>query len=348
MGLLWKSPNPTLPDNRVSAVARLKHLRERLQRDPELLMKYRKVMDDYLAKGYAVKLTDEEAKKSGPKTWYLPHHPVSNPNKPGKIRVVFDAAAKFSDTSLNDNLLQGPCLTNDLAGVLIRFREEQSAFTADVEAMFYQVLVSEEDTEALRFLWWSGSLDDPPEEYRMTVHIFGAKDSLTCAIYALMRTAQDNSSNFSAETIRSVMKNFYVDDLLKSTRSVKEARELAQQLSELLKLGGFRLTKWISNSREVLESIPLAERANKESVNLDNNREQRALGIRWEVNADSFSFKFERQNVPMTKRGILKVISSVFDPLGFVTPFVLKGKVIIQELWRRKYEWDDIVAEDDK
>ena len=50
--------------------------------------------------------------------------------------------------------------------------------------------------------------------------------------------------------------------------------------------------------------------------------------------------------MPMTKRGILKVISSVFDPLGFVTPFVLKGKIIIQELWRRKYEWDDIVAED--
>ncbi|KXJ08305.1 putative RNA-directed DNA polymerase from transposon BS [Exaiptasia diaphana] len=124
MGLLWKEPKPQLPYNRPLAEARINHLKHRLQNNPQLHAKYKAVMDDYLKKGYAVLSTEEAAKISG-KTWYLPHHPVSNPNKPGKIRVVFDAAAKYGGTSLNDNLLQGPCFINDLTGVLLRFREER-------------------------------------------------------------------------------------------------------------------------------------------------------------------------------------------------------------------------------
>ena len=72
-----------------------------------------------MTKGYARKLKKEEAATVSKTTWFLPHHPVSNPNKPGKVRVVFDAAARFSGTSLNEKLMQGPSLTNDLSGVLI-------------------------------------------------------------------------------------------------------------------------------------------------------------------------------------------------------------------------------------
>lgn len=75
---------------------------------------------------------------------------------------MFDAAARFKGTSLNDQLLQGPCLTNDLTGVLIRFHEEEVAFSTDIEGMFYQTNVTPSDTDALRFLWWPGSIDDPP------------------------------------------------------------------------------------------------------------------------------------------------------------------------------------------
>jgi hypothetical protein len=103
MGLLWKEQNPRLPCNRVVAEARLSHLKKRLQRDPELHNKYRAVIEDYMAKGYARKMTAEEVSARSNITWYLPHHPVFNPNKPGKVRVVFDAAAKFQDTSLNEH-----------------------------------------------------------------------------------------------------------------------------------------------------------------------------------------------------------------------------------------------------
>ena len=128
--------------------------------------------------------------------------------------------AKYRGKSLNDELLQGPDLTNSLVGLLTRFRQESVAFLSDVEAMFHQVRVNPEDRSALRFLWWpDGNLDLEPEEFMMTVHLFGAVSSPSCATFALKKTAKDNREDFSTEAVRTVDRNFYVDDCLKSVRS---------------------------------------------------------------------------------------------------------------------------------
>ena len=176
--------------------------------------KYRAVIEEYVNKaGYVRKLTPEEAAKRSRITWYLLHHPVFNANKPNKCHVVFDAAAKSDGTSLNDQLYQGPDLANSLTGALIRFRKEEIAFTTDLEAMFHQVKVLPRDADALRFLWWSGSLDNPPDEYQMLVHIFGASSSPCCTNKSVQQTADDNE-RFSPEVINTVRRNFYVDDVL--------------------------------------------------------------------------------------------------------------------------------------
>ena len=160
MGLLWRDDNPVLPYNRPLAEARLQYLKKRFRCDPELEVKYRDVIQECLDKRYARKLSKEEVVTVSDITWYIPDHPVTNPNKPGNVRVVFDAAARFNDTSLNEQLLQGPCLTNNLTGVLIRFREEV-AFSADIEGMFYQTNVTPSDTDAL-VRCWSISLEQSP------------------------------------------------------------------------------------------------------------------------------------------------------------------------------------------
>ena len=105
-------------------------------------------------KGYARKLIPEEESVPTPKRWFLPHHPVRNPNKPDKvrIRIVMDAAAKHDGVSLNYKLLIGPDLLNSLVGVLLRFREQRVGLAADTEAMFHQCRIIEEDQPALRFL----------------------------------------------------------------------------------------------------------------------------------------------------------------------------------------------------
>ncbi len=117
-------------------------------------------MEEYISKGHAmiVELNrDNTSDESvGKPAWYLPHHPVTHPQKAEKVRVVFDCAAKFQNASLNDQLLQGPDFTNSLVGVLLRFRQERYAVMADIEKMFHQVKVKSDDRESLRFLWWPG------------------------------------------------------------------------------------------------------------------------------------------------------------------------------------------------
>ena len=128
-GLLWRKEDVRVPNNRCEAERRMCSLKRRFSRDPDLERSYRAAMKECIGKGYARKLSSEEADHLGP--WYLPHFPVINQNKPGKVRIVFDAAAEYNGTSLNKNLLQVPNSTNCLIGVLLRFRQENTAIVAD-------------------------------------------------------------------------------------------------------------------------------------------------------------------------------------------------------------------------
>jgi hypothetical protein len=123
LALPWKNTQPSLPKNKSIAVCRLMLLKKRLTKDSDLFQKYSAFMQDLLQKGYARKIPEEERHRQSNTTWYLPHHPVFHPQKPDKVRVVFDCAAECGGTSLNKELLQGPDLTNSLVGVLMRFRE---------------------------------------------------------------------------------------------------------------------------------------------------------------------------------------------------------------------------------
>ena len=268
-----------------------------------------------------------------------------NPNKPGKVRIVFDAAAEHKWTSLNKNLLQGPDCTNSLVGVLLRFREENIALVADIESMFHQIKVRKEDQDSLRFLWWPKSMTDSPEEYVMTVHIFGATDSPCAANFTLRRSADDNAKAFDPAAVETVKRNFYVDDLLKSVGTPTEAITLADQLVKLCAKGGFNLIKFQSNDRQVLGEIPVKKRAALSlDLDLDELPIERALGMQWRIETDTLGFKTVQLDKPNTMRGVLSTIASVFDPLHFVAPVMLPAKQIMQTLWKRKKPWDHPIS----
>ena len=135
-----------------------------------------------------------------------------------------------------------------------------------------------------------------------------------------------------------------MDDYLKSVRTRHDARLLVKMLTELLSRGGFSLTKWMSNDRQVLTSIPPSRRA-KSVVNLDLDEmpTEHALGVQWKVQTDEFCFKVIVKERPPTRRGILSVASLVYDPLGFLAPFTLSAKLILQELCRKTIGWDEKV-----
>ena len=117
VGLLWKENKPTLPYNKSLALSRFHSLEKKFKQHPEFAEKYKSAVKDYISKGHAVILSPEEAKDRSSVTNYVPHHGVTNVNKPGKVRVVFDAAAQFDKTCLNEKLLKGPDSLNNLIGI---------------------------------------------------------------------------------------------------------------------------------------------------------------------------------------------------------------------------------------
>ena len=218
--------------------------------------------------------------------------------------------------------------------------------------MFHQVFVNPDYRNLLRFLWWDkGNVDSTPTEYRMTVHLFGATSSPGCANFTLKRTADDFEELFGSEPATFVKKDFYVDDGLKSVPSATEASALIKSTKSLLAKGGFNLHKFISNSKEVIEAIPKEQQASgiKE---LDLSRDilpiERALGVQWCVQSDALQFRVVLKDKPLTRRGILASISSIYDPPGLAAPFLLQGKQILQDLCKNQAAWDEMVPDDIK
>ncbi|XP_003724582.2 uncharacterized protein LOC100890015 [Strongylocentrotus purpuratus] len=341
IGLPLKSQSMKMPNNKPQAEQRLAHLQRKFMRQPQFHREYKDFMHKVIDKNYAEMVPDKELQKKNGEVWYIPHHGVYHPQK-RKLRVVYDCAAAYRGQSLNQNLLQGPDLTNSLLGVLTRFRQDHIAVMADIEAMFSQVRLRKEDKDLHRFLWWpDGNIERPIKEYRMNVHVFGATSSPACANYALKQTAEQCEHD---EVAHIIQHDFYVDDCLYSSSTVEKAVELSKGLQATCGRGGFHLTKWNSNHRAVLHAIPKDERASSvQQLNFEKDKlpQERALGILWNAETDSFGYSIKIKDRPPTKRGMLSIISSVYDPLGFVSPVILTAKQLLQDLCRLKIGWDD-------
>ena len=307
-----KNETIELPNNKAAALRRLSQLKRRFMggNGHQYYQHYVEFMKKLIENGYAESVpeipeaehTSHDQGRKKQNVWYIPHHGVYHPKKPNKIRVVFDCAAEYQNESLNKHLLQGPDLTNNLTGVLCRFRQEPIAFMCDIEGMFHQVKVKEEYRDLLRFLWWEdGDLTKEPKEYRMTVHLFGATSSPGCANFALKSTANDFEEEFGASAADFLRNDFYVDDGLKSVPLVDEAVKLIASVKQMCSRGSFRLHKFVSNSKEVIRRIPEQDRADgvKElDLDLDSLPLERALGVHWCVESDCFQFTIVLQDKP--------------------------------------------------
>ena len=241
-----RNPDLRLPNNRIQASSRLFSTKGKLIKDDDLCQEYTKIMMNLISSGYARRVDTSKVKPG--KEWYVPHFAVSNPKK-DKRRIVFDFSAKFKGRCLNSELIQGPNLANRMVGVIIRFRKEEVAYMADVEAMYHQVLIPEDQRSLVRFLFWpDGDLNAEPVDYEMCVHSFGAVSSGSCVIFALNQAADDGEETFGPAAANAIHRNFYVDDHLKSVESVEEGRELFMATREMCASKGFNLVKFVSNS----------------------------------------------------------------------------------------------------
>ena len=345
-GILWKDPQVVLPDNRTAAESQLRALERRLSRDPELKKAYQLSVTNDVEKGYIKKLDKEEIEATlSNKVNYLTHHPVRNPKKPGKVRRVYNAAAKFDGKSLNDFIYTGPDLLNSLFGVLLRFRQGKIALCSDIKDMFLQMRVTKEDLPALRFLY-RDSEDKDPEVYQCLRRPFGERSAPACANYVMKRNAEDFEREFP-EAAEAVKRNLYVDDSLNSLDDETDALKLQADLTELMKRGGFTLTKWLSNSPVVMEQIPEPERVPSKSVTLNDLPTSQALGVTYDAQDDCLRLTTSTKVPARNLREILSRIASIWDPHGWLSPFTIRGRMHQQSLCAEKRGWDDVIPEEE-
>ena len=189
---------------------------------------YQQSIDADVEKRFVKILDESEVKGTFGKEWYLPHHPVLNPNKLVKVRRVCNAASKYKEVCLNDKLLAGPDLLHGLIGTMFRFREGPIALTADIESMFLQVQVPEQDRSCLRFLWRPRT-NEPVQMYDNQRHLFGARSYPTCAKYALKRVGLDNEKEYPIAA-KAIQNNTYMGDFIKSVETPEKAIEVFNQL----------------------------------------------------------------------------------------------------------------------
>ncbi|XP_059048269.1 uncharacterized protein LOC131843614 [Achroia grisella] len=258
VGLPWERDNVILPPSYDMAASRLRGIERRMDRSTEFRLAYTAEINKLLDKGYAEKVTDDRFNND--RAWYLPHFGVTNPNKPGKLRLVFDAAARSKGMCLNDVLLDGPDMLRSLNGVLYRFREKPVAITADIREMFLQIKIREEDRAAQQFLWRGDDRINPPQKYVMTSMIFGARSSPFIAHSVRDRNAAEHrESHPSAYT--AITRNHYMDDWVDSFDSEEEAARAIREVVEVHGVIGFTLAGWNTNRPSLLENVSEDQRA---------------------------------------------------------------------------------------
>ena len=194
VGVPWKTNTPVLPNNHAMALQRLVNTEKRLKRSPDVAHAYNKCLEQYVEKSYVSKVPEQERIKF---QWYLPHFPVLRPEKDTtKVRIVFDALAKYDGISMNDMLYQGPKLQRDLFDVLLWFRRRPVAVVCDIAEMYLQIGIAAEDKLYHRFLWRGMGQDRQPDIYEFDRVGFGVNSSPFQAQFVLHNHARKFEASF--------------------------------------------------------------------------------------------------------------------------------------------------------
>ncbi|XP_055632634.1 uncharacterized protein LOC129773105 [Toxorhynchites rutilus septentrionalis] len=277
---------------------------------------------DYEVKGYAHKATSKELTLTKQnRVWYLPLVVVSNPKKPHKIRLIWDAAAKTDGVCFNSLLLKGPDLLTPLPQVLSQFRQFPVAVCGDIREMFHQIKI-----QSQRFLWRS-----TPTVYVMDVATFGSTCSPASAQYVKNLNASEAAGQFP-RAAAAITLNHYVDDYLASFLSTKEAIAVVNEVKQVHAMGGFEMRNFLPNKSEVLRGVGELENGVEKELDLIRGESsQSVLGMIWFPKTDEFAYTFTmrkdllpilaKDHVP-TKREVLKVVMMFWSDSSTVLAWI--------------------------
>lgn len=337
-----KQTKVLLGDSKAIAYKRLYMLESKLDKVPEQKQQYISFMREYEKLGHMTELSFEEDRQAE-ESYYIPHFPVIREDSTSTpLRVVFDASQNTtSGISLNDTLMTGPQIQNNLMSILLRFRLHNYVIAGDIHKFFRQVKVMEEQ-RCLQKICWRENKMQTVKIFQLNTVTYGMTSSPYLASRSLKQLMIDEGHNYPLAA--STHNSWYCDDYLGGHDDLQMATELRSQISQLLLLGGFKICKWISNNTQILETIPETDRAKDASLQFDQDYSTKALGLVWFPAKDQFTYTVSEDVQADTKRTILSEIAKLFDPLGLIQPILTNAKLIMQHIWQCKLGWDDPVS----
>lgn len=329
------------------ATSRFMTVERRLQQDSKLRIEYNNFMREYLEMGHMLEVP--LGSNIPERSCYLPHHAVFKTSSlTTKVRIVFDASAKTSSgLSLNDILMRGPTVQEDIFSILTRFRRHQYVITSDIEKMFRQVAVAKQDWDLQRILWRSDP-SDILRTYQLVTVTYGTTPASFMTTQCLVTLAQQMQTQYPSAA-KVILKDFYMDDLMTGCETQEGCILLQQEITSILASAKLPLRKWCSNSSFILERI--SKDMHDPLFTLDIGHDDdvvKSLGLCWKPILDEFQFNVIPlpKRTRLTKRTLLSDLNKVFDPLGFLSPVLIKGKIFVQQLWQLKIDWDTPLSEE--
>lgn len=337
--------NIKLGDSFYNAHKRFLNLEKKFIKNSSFFEEYKKFIHEYiqLNHGRFVPLSIQNIPQ---KKYFFPHHAVVREDKSTtKLRVVFDGSCKTSSgLSLNDIMLKGYQVQPNLFDILCRFRSFKFVLTSDIQKMYRQIRINPDQTFLLNILW-----RDSPSEPIQCIELLTVTYGTNCAPFLATRVlneiGQSNKESFPLAS-EAILNQTYIDDILGGCENITDLSRLYKELNSLLGSHGFQLHKWCSNAEVLMRQI--GESANIEHNLTFDKSSTKVLGLKWCSNKDYLSISVPCFSLsgPLTKRKILSIIAQCFDPLGFLSPVIIVGKLLIQSLWLSKVDWDVEIYDD--
>ena len=341
----WIKDSSCLPWNRPFAYATLQSTEKRLTKNKLYADTYKRQMEDILERK-AARIVNEEELRGYPGTmFYIAHHDVLSPSSLSTpMRVVFNSSARVKGgISLNDCLAKGPCLLNQLLGILLRFRRDRFAFIGDIRKMFHSIDIPIEDQMTHLYLWRNLDTTVKPNTYAMTVVNMGDRPASAIAQTALRMTAEQAKEDYPAASDL-LIRNSYMDDIPGSAETERDGMQLMREAEHILKEKGFTMKNWTFSGQMQGQEKSLDQAAVQELLKAKGNAIGKVLGMGWEPEGDTIQFPLASMDgdAETTKRKCLSLICSIYDPVGLLAPVTVTAKIVLRNIWANKpqIDWD--------
>lgn len=329
--------DPDLEDNFGLAFGRLMSLYRQLVKDITLLRAYDGLIKDQ-AETDIIELVNLRASTRGRLVHYLPHRAVIRIGKSTPIRMVFDASARCSKTahSLNNLIMKGGNWVTEIPAVLMRFRRYRVGMMSDITKAFLQISIAPKDRDVVRFLWLR-DITKPPSKDNLCVYRFKRMAfGVVASPFLLTATIRHHLKNNPNEFGESIERDLYADNLIVSLPEAVSGEHFYHTMKEFFASMSMDLAQWVTDSAELRSRFSDADRV--------EGAIQSVLGLNWDTNARTM--RLRDPHLPLavkdrvTKRIALKEMATVYDPLGWMAPVVLKARLFVRKVWRLNYTWE--------